>query len=352
MRCLRMRFKNWRILSLVKIALLSAAFLLPQTSFAQEIIEKDIQGIKDPDGIKRMDGSILILGESKSFDEFIIPLQKIEFDYNAQKIKDWNKERIEGSRDTVFYRLPRDASTLEVARSYEDDLSAQGYDLVFKGNAPDLDDGYGRFMKEVYGTQIGSAVMEYHLPASKDFRYLAMKKQNDDGSINYVACLFSKIRDVWGSKYAKPQEVVTRIDLIRTKPLKSRLVLVKAGEMPNLMGTAGKVVLYGILFDFNQTTIKAESAETLSEVAKFAAANPTAKFIVTGHTDAVGGFEFNKELSQKRAEAVVAYLVKNHGVASGRLTPFGASFASPIAQNSSEDGRAKNRRVELVQYYG
>jgi OOP family OmpA-OmpF porin len=317
---------------------------------ADDVISQDVKGLQDPPDIKRMEGSILILGETKKFDEFIIPLQKIEFDYDKQKMKEWNKQRIEGSRNTVFYRLPGDASTLEVARSYEADLAAAGFQVVFQGNAPDLDDGYGRFMKEVYGTQIGSAVMEYHLPASKDFRYLAMKKVNDDGSESYVCGLFAKIRDVWGSRYAKPQEVVTRLDVIRTKPLTSRLVTVKAEEMPSLFDTSGKVVLYGILFDFNQATIKPDSKDTLTEISKFVAANPSTKLIVSGHTDSVGNFDFNRDLSQKRAEAVVDYLVKNHQAPRDRFIPFGASFASPVASNATEDGRAKNRRVELVKF--
>jgi outer membrane protein OmpA-like peptidoglycan-associated protein len=323
---------------------------VPEVLVAQEIISKDVAGLKDPAGIKRMQGSILILGESKKFDEFVIPLQKIEFDHNNQKMKEWNKLRLEGSRDTIFYRLPGDASTLEVARSYEEDLKAAGFAVVYQANAPDLDDGHGRFMKEVYGTQIGSAVMEYHLPASKDFRYVAMKKANDDGSETYVAGLFAKIRDVWGSKYAKPQEVVTRLDVIRTKALTSRLVVVKAEEMSNLFDNSGKVVLYGILFDFNQASIRPESTETLAEVGKFLSAHPGKKLIVSGHTDSVGSFEFNRELSQKRSEAVVEYLVKNYQAPRERFIPFGASFAAPVASNATEDGRAKNRRVELVQF--
>lgn len=321
---------------------------IAEAARAQDVISKDAPGLQDPVGIKRMESSILILGESKKFDEFVIPLQKIEFDYAQQTMKAWNKLRLEGSRDTVFYRLPGDASTLEVARSYEEDLKGAGFEAIYQGNAPDLDDGYGRFMKEVYGTQIGSAVMEYHLPASKDFRYLAMKKTNDDGSETYVAGLFAKIRDVWGSRYARPQEVVTRLDVIRTKALTSRLVVVKAEEMPNLFDSAGKVVLYGILFDFNEASIKAESTETLAEVGKFLATNPTKKLIVAGHTDSVGSFEFNRELSQKRAEAVVEYLVKNFQAPRERFIPFGASFAAPVAPNSTEADRAKNRRVELV----
>ncbi|NDC38235.1 MAG: OmpA family protein [Proteobacteria bacterium] len=345
-----------RHFSLTRCAFLATVYFIgifflgikPESVLAQPQIAKDVAGLKDPEGIKRMAGSLLVLGESKAFDEFVVALEQVVFDYNEQKFKEWKKLRLEGSRDTVFYRLPGDASTLEVSRSYRSDLEGAGYEMVREASASELDNGYGRFMKEVYGVNIGAQLMEYHLPASNDFRYLVMKRANNDGSESYVVGLFAKIRDVWGSRYAAPGEVVTRLDVLRTRPLKSRLVLVKAEEMPNLLDGAGKVVLYGVFFDTNQTTIKPESAETLQEVAKFLQDNPALKVIVTGHTDNVGTLEFNRDLSQRRAQAVIEYLHAKHNIAKTRLEPFGASFAAPVAPNSTEAGRAKNRRVELV----
>jgi len=330
------------------VASLHAAVLPLGLVAAETVISADVQGLKDPAEIKRVEGSFLVLGESKAYDEFKVALGRIEFDYDLQRIKKWEGVTVEGARDTVFYRLPGDASTLEVLRSYEADLGASGFETVRVANAPELDDGYGRFMKEVYGTTIGAAVMEYHLPAAKDFRYLVMKRANEDGSESYLAGLFAKIPDQWGSRFAATGEVVARLDVVRTRPLRNRLVLVKAEEMPKLLEGGGRVVLYGVLFDTNKTTIKAESAETLREVATFLGANPSLKVIVTGHTDNVGTFEFNRDLSARRAEAVVAWLSANHGVDRSRLLPFGASFAAPVAPNSDEAGRAKNRRVELV----
>jgi outer membrane protein OmpA-like peptidoglycan-associated protein len=70
--------------------------------------------------------------------------------------------------------------------------------------------------------------------------------------------------------------------------------------------------------------------------------------LVVGHTDNVGTFEFNEDLSKRRAAAVVAELVSKYGIESARLTPLGASFMAPVATNTTEEGRAKNRRVELV----
>jgi outer membrane protein OmpA-like peptidoglycan-associated protein len=125
---------------------------------------------------------------------------------------------------------------------------------------------------------------------------------------------------------------------------------VKAAEMAEKIDASGRIALYGILFDFNKTDLKPESKPTLDQIAKLLAEDPTLKLLVVGHTDNVGAFEFNRDLSARRAATVVAELKSKYGIAKERLFPFGVSFASPIASNSTEEGRAKNRRVELVKF--
>jgi outer membrane protein OmpA-like peptidoglycan-associated protein len=77
--------------------------------------------------------------------------------------------------------------------------------------------------------------------------------------------------------------------------------------------------------------------------------DPKLKLLVVGHTDNVGGFTSNMALSEHRAAAVVNELVTKYQIAQSRLTPVGVSFASPVATNKTEEGRAKNRRVQLVE---
>jgi outer membrane protein OmpA-like peptidoglycan-associated protein len=73
------------------------------------------------------------------------------------------------------------------------------------------------------------------------------------------------------------------------------------------------------------------------------------KIYVVGHTDSVGDFDYNIDLSRRRATAVVEVLVAQHGIDRGRLEPHGVGPLVPVSSNTSEDGRAKNRRVELVE---
>lgn len=94
--------------------------------------------------------------------------------------------------------------------------------------------------------------------------------------------------------------------------------------------------------------VKTESQPALAEIAKLLAANPGLKLHVVGHTDSVGTVEANLKLSQARAEAVVQELVTRYHVAAARLRGHGVSSLAPVAPNDSDEGRAKNRRVELV----
>jgi OmpA-OmpF porin, OOP family len=85
------------------------------------------------------------------------------------------------------------------------------------------------------------------------------------------------------------------------------------------------------------------------QIAKLLKETPALKLLVVGHTDNIGSFSFNMDLSQRRAAAVVSALATRYAVRRDRLTPVGVSFASPVASNQAEAGRAANRRVELVE---
>ena len=121
-----------------------------------------------------------------------------------------------------------------------------------------------------------------------------------------------------------------------------------ASEIGKSLTTQGKVAIYGIYFDTGKADIKPDSKPSLDQIAAFLKAEPGVKLHVVGHTDSVGGFDSNLALSRRRAEAVAAALVKDYGVATGRLVGNGVASLAPVASNASEEGRAKNRRVELV----
>lgn len=126
-------------------------------------------------------------------------------------------------------------------------------------------------------------------------------------------------------------------------------IVADADAMVQEINLTGKVALYGIFFDTGKTVVKPESGPAIAEIEKLLDRNADMKIYVVGHTDSVGEFGYNMDLSHRRAAAVVEVLVSQHGVDRGRLEPHGVGPLVPASSNRSDGGRAKNRRVELVE---
>lgn len=125
-------------------------------------------------------------------------------------------------------------------------------------------------------------------------------------------------------------------------------VTANAAALANDIRATGHAAVYGILFDTGKADIKPESAQSIGEIARLMKNDAALKLYVVGHTDNVGGVESNLKLSEQRAQAVMKTLVGEHGIAAARLRAFGCAQFAPVGANDTEDGRAKNRRVELV----
>jgi outer membrane protein OmpA-like peptidoglycan-associated protein len=126
-------------------------------------------------------------------------------------------------------------------------------------------------------------------------------------------------------------------------------VTVDAAAMASSIANTGSVAIYGINFDTAKSDIKPESEPAIDEIAKLLTNNPALKVYIVGHTDMVGDAASNVRLSQARAQSVISDLVSKHGIAAARLIAFGNGPYAPVASNKTDDGRAKNRRVELVE---
>lgn len=124
-----------------------------------------------------------------------------------------------------------------------------------------------------------------------------------------------------------------------------------ADEMAQQLTATGRVSVYGILFDTGKADIKPESAPVLDEIVKVFKADPSLKLMIEGHTANVGQKAANLDLSKKRAGVVKTALV-SRGIDAARLTPEGYGDSKPVADNATDEGRAKNRRVELVKKAG
>ena len=125
-------------------------------------------------------------------------------------------------------------------------------------------------------------------------------------------------------------------------------IVADAAAFADDLKTTGHAAVYGIYFDSGKAELKPESEQAVTEIAKLLKTDPALKVFVVGHTDITGGIESNVKLSQERAQAVIQALVRTHGIEQPRLRPFGSGPFAPVATNDTDEGRAKNRRVELV----
>ncbi|NTV14116.1 MAG: OmpA family protein [Desulfobulbaceae bacterium] len=132
------------------------------------------------------------------------------------------------------------------------------------------------------------------------------------------------------------------------KQAMTQYIVADAAALDNDLKATGHVAVYGIFFDTNKAEVKPDSKPALEEIAKLLKQEPGLKLKVVGHTDMTGGMDANLKLSQARGEAVVQALSSQYAIATSRLQGFGVGPLAPVASNDTEEGRAKNRRVELV----
>ncbi|MCX5820361.1 MAG: OmpA family protein [Deltaproteobacteria bacterium] len=181
--------------------------------------------------------------------------------------------------------------------------------------------------------------------------------ENAIKSVSGTVLFIDKNRVVNGKIVKDGKEIWTQVEkgngliwlTIVEKAGMAQDIVANADAFGNDIKSKGHATVYGIYFDTGKSEVKSESQAALQEVAKLLSNDPSLKLLVVGHTDSVGQLEANMKLSQARAEAVVQALTKSHGVAATRLKAQGAGPIAPVVTNRTEEGRAKNRRVELVE---
>jgi len=279
----------------------------------------DVEGGKDHPLISRYPGSVITEYSSKEFDEYTLPLGKLQQDQWAKS------QHLEGKLTRIHYEIPVERSPLEVFRNYAPALQRAGFQTLFSCSG---------------GEQCGGgAVGTVGWCAGCSPRHVAAKRARPEGDV-YVSLHIEQ------DNSTTPASV--QLDVIETKPMESGLVVMNAENLAGDITRTGHASVYGIYFDTGKADLKPESEATLKEIAKLLQENPRLKLYVVGHTDNVGDLASNMDLSARRAESVLSALTTRHGVAAARLRAVGDGPTAPVASNDSEEGRAKNRRVELV----
>lgn len=239
---------------------------------------------------------------------------------------------VEGALVRARYEFSESATPEDVIGGYEKRLGSAGFDVLYDCSAQACGP---TFVRASPGYRAKANVFDAPLA---DQHYLAARR-TDGGTDTYVALQVVSHAN---------ERVTGQLDTLRVKPREVSAISVNAEQMANALDTKGRVALYGIYFNTDSDQIKPESDPTLDQIAKLMRDRPGLRLLVVGHTDNTGSFDYNIDLSTRRAKAVVATLAEDHGVSSVRLKPWGVGYTVPRASNDSDVGQAQNRRVELV----
>ena len=303
----------------------------------------DIKGAKDHPAAGRISGSDILVYKSMNFDAYNLPLGPAKRTEEGSFIFT-NLKKVEGAVVRITYIAPEGVGPEEILGNYRELFQKKGFETLFEAKGDDFG-RYDEFVKaagyEPVFTSSGGA---------KRFLAGRLAGQNSDVYVSVYAAenTFWGFEIKVGKTEAKKGRTYYQVDVTETKSLQNTLTVVKAEEMNLDLSKTGKVALYGILFDLDKTEIKPESKPALDEIAKLLKQIPDLKLLVVGHTDNQGDIQYNHDLSRRRAESVVKALGTNYGIAPERLSAYGVGTLAPTASNDSEEGRAKNRRVELV----
>jgi outer membrane protein OmpA-like peptidoglycan-associated protein len=252
--------------------------------------EQDVKGSKDHPLLSRMP------------DFYISEYKDAEFDSHKFIGQDKKPVSIEGHKYYILYRLNKGAAEpgeLKIRRNIQDALKKIGGKVVFDDN----------------------------------FNKVSIIVIQKEGKETWV-----EVRS-YNNMY---KQTIVEKDIMKQE------VVANAEAMGNDINTTGHVSIYGIYFDTGKSEIKPESDAAISEIANLLKNNAALNIYVVGHTDNVGSFDSNMRLSKDRADAVAKALTSKYGIAATRLKSYGVASLSPVASNDTEDGKAKNRRVELV----
>ena len=276
--------------------------------------------------------------------------------HSSTKNRSLNLESAEGELTRLMYMGPKSLSPLAVVRNYQAAFETVGevQENFFCKDRDCFRNLGGAFIwaqARRLTTDLGVDRYLYHQPkyyADQVYWYGTITGQTAEYVVSVYAATRKAEDDFMARRKFGPGQVLVHLDVVKTKEFEAKLEYVEADQISTELSTQGHVTLEGIFFDFGSDVLTPASQIALVEIAKALRDDPALKVYVVGHTDNVGSLESNLDLSNRRAASVAHSLANDHGIASDRLVATGVGLVAPIASNETEEGRAQNRRVELV----
>ncbi|MCP9237724.1 OmpA family protein [Lewinella sp. JB7] len=306
--------------------------------------QTDVAGSRDHPLLTRYPGSSITWYETEKYFEYDLATGPIAgYRYIAER------DTVAGQVYRIYYEVPstkEEVSIGEVYIDYKRAMEQAGITILTESLIPD---GGGNKIgsPQWIGIALAGQQPAGGSPASKLFAGTA----TSGGTFTLVGQLVRPEGTTYVAIYGErhSQDLIGYlVDIIEVTPAETGLVSLDPDYLANELEAKGSISIYGIEFDFDSATLRESSRPVLEQIAAYLTQYPDKKLYVVGHTDMSGTLKYNRTLSHDRAAAVVRALETDHGIATGRLLPDGVAFLSPKAANDTEDGRALNRRVELV----
>ena len=311
--------------------------LLPLAAFSVvcAFAQSDVPGSHDHPLLSRFQGSTVRRYKAEDYGSFRAALGP-GYQSGGASVALRKSEVFEGKHTMIQYTAPAGKSDLEIVRSYERALASLSFTKLYACGAAECG---VNLTQQLYETE--ESLNPMFAAWGSTFHYSVWKGFKDGIGYFVVVCAVSPP--------PKSGPTVYQLDIVESKPMDAGTVTVNSAQMASSIKEAGHIALYGIHFDTNSAQLRPDSLTAIAEIAKLLKENPSLRLAVVGHTDTEGAWAANMDLSRRRAAAVVQDLVAANGLAPTRLMPVGVGAAAPVADNRSEQGRAKNRRVELVE---
>lgn len=305
----------------------------------------DLPGSKDPAGMKRYEGSEIIGYHAPKYDDYQLPLGPPTQMSPPLYAK---SQKVSGLLSRYTYMAPAGRSPAEVFHNYESEFQRLDLETLYAKAA-----GEHGWFGPTLDAQADEDGIKQILAYNEAEERVLIGRTKDAQPTYYYVFVTSYKDGVIPERLRKamtPGRVLAELIVIAPQQMEQRMAFVSAADMSRSLADTGHIALYGVYFDTDQDVVRPDSQKTLQEIARLLSSQPALRLHIVGHTDNQGTEAHNLDLSRRRAASVVRDLSSKYAVAANRLDSFGAGWFAPVTSNESEDGRAKNRRVELVRW--